>query len=102
MQSYSEQGEISKANTFQLRGRVSNSDGNMALCLIDEIHNLTAVFQIQIMNDSDEVKESLLHVGIRENEPGRSNEIRLDLMIFVFLFSLWIHFDFARSNTGIL
>jgi hypothetical protein len=72
------------------------------LYLGDEIHDLTAVFKIQVMNDSDDVKESLLHLGTRENEPGRSNETTFDLIIYVFLFSLWTHFDFTHSNTGIL
>jgi hypothetical protein len=38
--------------------------------LIDEIRNLTAAFKIQIMNDPDDVKESLLHLRISENKPG--------------------------------
>jgi hypothetical protein len=72
------------------------------LCLIDEIHNLIAVFKIQAMNDSVDVKESLLHLGISGNKLGMSNETRLDLIIFVFPFILWINFDFTRSNTRIL
>lgn len=47
------------------------------LYLIDEIHYFRAVAKIQAMDDSNDVKESLLDPEMIENETGRFTETRL-------------------------